>query len=47
MWSQTVQMNDGREHHAACLLDDGRVIVTGGEGGSSWTGTKAVEIYTP
>jgi N-acetylneuraminic acid mutarotase len=47
MWSQTAQLNDARESHAACLLDDGRVIVTGGENGSSWTGTKSVEIYTP
>lgn len=46
-WSQTVSMSTGREIHAAVRLDDGRVMVSGGEPGSSYYGQTSVEIYTP
>jgi N-acetylneuraminic acid mutarotase len=46
-WAQTVNMKTGRQRHAAVRLADGRVMVTGGEPGSSWYGQTSVEIYTP
>jgi hypothetical protein len=47
-WNTTVSMQTGRDMHAAARLQDGRVIVTGGEpGGKASYGQTSVEVYTP
>jgi hypothetical protein len=44
-WSVTGKMNLVRSDHAATLLSDGRVIVTGGYGNLTYTNT--AEVYEP
>jgi WD40 repeat protein len=48
-WSPTGSLLNGRQLHAAALLDDGRVLVTGGEGypGGVDTDLATAEIYSP
>lgn len=44
-FSRTGTMNDERSNHAATALADGRVLVSGGDGGD--TSIAAAEIYNP
>lgn len=47
MWTQTKMMAYPHEYHAAVLLNDGRLLVTGGEPGGYYDGSTKVELYTP
>ena len=48
-WTQTGSMNTARIHHSATLLDDGRVLVAGGDDGAPYGATyfASAEIYNP
>ncbi len=48
-WTPTGSMNIARGGHRATLLDDGRVLVTGGayDGFTTWRPTTSAEIYNP
>ena len=49
IWSLTGSMNTGRFYHTATRLADGRVLVTGGDGGNITTTSilAGAEIYDP
>jgi len=47
-WTLTAPMTDGRCHHAAALLPDGRVLVVGGRRGiQAYSELASAEIYDP
>jgi hypothetical protein len=45
-WTRTGSLAQGRAHHTATLLDDGRVLIAGGYGGGTLS-LKSAEIYDP
>ncbi|MDA0174668.1 choice-of-anchor D domain-containing protein [Solirubrobacter taibaiensis] len=46
-WAPSGSMREGRADAKAVLLDDGRVLVAGGSGGSPYGALRSVELYDP
>lgn len=46
-WTPAAPLGVVRYDHAAALLQDGRVLVVGGQGGIGQTSTRTAEIYDP